>query len=118
MSIEKKDLKSRMVSRVTFRLPREAAPEATKVALVGDFNDWRNHADDLLAQRLGLAEVFSGAGRPSRSYPAALPVFRLDRIYQRGLQVVATQLHAGPPWSTISDHAVLSAGFRVETAVP
>ena len=92
----------------------ELVPADAPLLIAGDFNDWRNHADDLLAQRLGLAEVFSGAGRPSRSYPAALPVFRLDRIYQRGLQVVATQLHAGPPWSTISDHAVLSAEFEVK----
>lgn len=54
MSIEKKDLKTRPVSRVTFRLPREAAPEATKVALVGDFNDWRPDATPM--QRLKNGE--------------------------------------------------------------
>ncbi|MDP2132315.1 MAG: endonuclease/exonuclease/phosphatase family protein, partial [Sulfuritalea sp.] len=92
----------------------ERVPAGAPLLIAGDFNDWRNHADDLLAQRLGLVEVFSAAGRrPSRSFPAALPMFRLDRIYQRGLQVTATQLYAGPPWSTISDHAVLSAEFQV-----
>lgn len=50
MSIEKKALKSKPVSRVTFRLPKEAAPDATKVALVGDFNDWR--PDATIMQRL------------------------------------------------------------------
>jgi endonuclease/exonuclease/phosphatase family metal-dependent hydrolase len=97
----------------------EVVPAAAPLLIAGDFNDWRNHADDLLARRLGLVEVFAGAGRqPSRSYPAALPMFRLDRIYQRGLQAVATQVHAGPPWSTISDHAVLSAGFQGGTSAP
>ena len=96
----------------------EVVPPAAPLLIAGDFNDWRNRADDLLAERLGLVEVFSGAGlRPSRSYPAALPLFRLDRIYQRGMRVVATQVHAGRPWSTISDHAVLSAELRVKIAV-
>jgi endonuclease/exonuclease/phosphatase family metal-dependent hydrolase len=97
----------------------EVVPADAPLMIAGDFNDWRNHADDLLADRLGLVEVFSGAGRrPSRSYPAALPMFRLDRIYQRGLQVVDTQVYAGRPWSTISDHAVLSATLQAGIAVP
>ncbi len=92
-------------------------PAGAPLLIAGDFNDWRNHADDLLAERLGLVEVFAGGDvrqRPSRSFPAALPMFRLDRIYQRGLQVAATEVHAGPPWSSISDHAALSAAFRVQ----
>jgi endonuclease/exonuclease/phosphatase family metal-dependent hydrolase len=96
----------------------EVVPPDAPLLIAGDFNDWRNHADDLLAERLGMVEVFSGAGRrPSRSYPAALPMFRLDRIYQRGLRVVTAQVHAGRPWSTISDHAALSATLRAGIAV-
>ena len=91
----------------------EVVPDGAPLLIAGDFNDWRNHADDLLAQRLGLTEVFAGnAQRPSRSYPAVLPMFRLDRIYQRGLELDAAIVHAGPPWSGISDHAALSAEFR------
>lgn len=45
-------------------------------------------------------------------------MFRLDRIYQRGLRVLTTQLHSGPPWSTISDHAALSAVLQAGIAVP
>ena len=102
-----------LASRIEDRVPASAP-----LLIAGDFNDWRNHADDLLARRLGLVEVFSDAGqRPSRSYPAVLPVFRLDRIYQRGLHTVATQVHAGPPWSSISDHAALSARFHPGEAV-
>lgn len=97
------------------------APADAPLLIAGDFNDWRNRAGKLLAQRLGLDEIFAIAGRregarPSRSYPAALPLFRLDRIYQRGLTVTAAHLHAGPPWSAISDHAALSATLNI--AVP
>jgi endonuclease/exonuclease/phosphatase family metal-dependent hydrolase len=78
--------------------------------IAGDFNDWRNRADLHLATRLGLTEVFGGAdGRPVRSFPAALPVFRLDRIYVRGFKIEKTEVHCGRPWSMISDHAALSA---------
>ena len=81
--------------------------------IAGDFNDWRNEADELLAQRLGLSEVFAGAGgdanAPGRSYPAKLPLLRLDRIYVRGLSVASAAVHSGSPWSKISDHAALSA---------
>jgi endonuclease/exonuclease/phosphatase family metal-dependent hydrolase len=78
--------------------------------VAGDFNDWRNSACDLLAQRLGLTEVFArGRGRPAKSFPSALPVFRLDRIYVRGFDIMRAQVHYGEPWSRISDHAVLSA---------
>ena len=95
----------------------DLVPPDAPLLIAGDFNDWRNRADDLLAERLGLVEVFAGAAqRPSRSYPAALPMFRLDRIYQRGLQVIGAQVHAGRPWSTISDHAVLSAEFQIRIA--
>ncbi|MAZ66800.1 MAG: glycoside hydrolase [Kangiellaceae bacterium] len=40
MSLSKRFLKSKPVCKVTFRLPAEAAPEAEKVTIVGEFNDW------------------------------------------------------------------------------
>ncbi|MDQ5944949.1 MAG: hypothetical protein QG619_367 [Pseudomonadota bacterium] len=86
------------------------APNGTPLIIAGDFNDWRNRADDVLAQRLGLTEVFGGvAGRPVKSFPAGLPMFRLDRIYVRGFAVERAVVHFGAPWSKISDHAALSA---------
>jgi len=57
-----------------------------------------------------LQEVFSGHnGSPARSFPAAMPMFRLDRIYVRGFDIKRTEVHHGLPWSNISDHAALSA---------
>lgn len=86
------------------------APDGAPMLIAGDFNDWRNHADEILVPRLGLKEVFShGRGQPARSYPSSLPILRLDRIYVRGFQVAQALAHFGPPWSRISDHAALSA---------
>ena len=84
--------------------------------IAGDFNDWRNEADTLLARRLGLCEAFGGtcgsAGSPGRSYPAKRPMLRLDRIYVRGFSVEHAEIHSGDPWSRISDHAALSAHLQ------
>ena len=86
-----------------------AEPNAPLI-IAGDFNDWRNQAGDQLIRGLGMREVFSNfKGTPVRSFPAALPMFRLDRIYVRGFEVSHTEVHHGQPWSSISDHAALSA---------
>lgn len=90
-------------------LEQLAEPDAPLI-IAGDFNDWSNRAARHLAQRLDLHEVFSQRnGPPVRSFPAALPMFRLDRIYVRGFDVLRTELHHGQPWSALSDHAALSA---------
>lgn len=99
----------RQMDELADYLDRLADPHAPLI-IAGDFNDWRNHAGEHLARRLGLREAFGGpAGRPVRSFPAALPLFRLDRIYVRGFDVRHCEVHHGPPWSAISDHAALSA---------
>ena len=82
--------------------------------IAGDFNDWRDRAGKYLARRLGLREVFTTHDshpeiRPIRSFPAGLPLFRLDRIYVRGFAVHDTVIHQGGVWAKISDHAALSA---------
>jgi endonuclease/exonuclease/phosphatase family metal-dependent hydrolase len=99
-----------LASRLEDLIPADAP-----LIIAGDFNDWRNRAHDLLAERLGLVEVFTGVvGRPSRSYPSALPMLRLDRIYIRGFDIERTEVHFGDPWSRISDHAALSAHLLPE----
>lgn len=98
------------------RYLEEIAEPDSPLIIAGDFNDWRNEADELLAHRLGLAEVFGGftgtPTNPGRSFPAKRPVLRLDRIYVRGFSVSHAKIHSGAPWSKISDHAALSAHLR------
>lgn len=89
-------------------------PPAAPLIIAGDFNDWNNHANRQLAHELGLHEVFEESqGRVARSFPAGLPLLRLDRIYIRGLQVQHSAVHAHMPWDRISDHAALSATLVV-----
>lgn len=94
-----------MVERVADSIPADAP-----LIIAGDFNDWSNQADRMLAGRLALTEVFQPTGgRPARSFPSGLPLLRLDRIYSRGFHIEGAQVLHGRPWSRISDHAPISA---------
>ena len=85
-------------------------PASAPLIIAGDFNDWNQHAQHGLARALGLREAFEFAhGRPARSFPAALPLLQLDRIYVRGFDIRQARVHHGHPWARISDHAALSA---------
>ena len=99
----------KQLSALRDRIESLVPPQAPLI-IAGDFNDWRIEACETLAHQMHLKEAFGATkGRPARSYPSALPMFRLDRIYVRGLHVTTAEVHSGRPWSRISDHAALSA---------
>lgn len=50
---KKEYLKSRPVCKVTFSLPKEAAPEADKVTLVGDFSNWNKGSNLMKLNKSG-----------------------------------------------------------------
>jgi len=57
MSISKKYLKTKPVSKVTFMLPNEIAAGASKASLVGDFNDWNPEATRMRRLKSGEFKV-------------------------------------------------------------
>ena len=57
MSLSKQTLKTKPITKVTFRLPAEAAPEAETVFLVGDFNDWDPKATPMKRLKSGEFKV-------------------------------------------------------------
>jgi endonuclease/exonuclease/phosphatase family metal-dependent hydrolase len=84
------------------------------VIVAGDFNDWRMQVDKVVRKELGFDEVIAARnGRPARTFPASLPVFRVDRIYFRGLELEQARLLRGGVWSRLSDHAALMASFHL-----
>ena len=98
-----------LVERIKATVPRTAP-----LIIAGDFNDWRRKGDRLLTDALGLAEVFETVkGRPARTFPSVLPMFRLDRIYARGLDIVDARVHYASPGHRMSDHAALAATFEL-----
>ena len=93
---------------------RETVPHDAPLIIAGDFNDWRRKADRTLVDQLGVVDVFRAVtGRPARTFPSVLPVFHLDRIYARGLEVAEARVHLAFPGARISDHAALAATFEV-----
>jgi endonuclease/exonuclease/phosphatase family metal-dependent hydrolase len=102
--------RSRQLERLRQRIEK-LVPSDAPLIVAGDFNDWhwRHKATHELAHPLGMHEVFElVSGAPARSYPAGMPVLRLDRIYVRGFKVQQAHVHRGPGWDRISDHAALT----------
>ncbi len=100
-------------TRMLIEHVRENIPDDMPLIVAGDFNDWQNRMSRTFASELGLHDVFHlHGGKPARSYPSSLPLFRLDRIYVRGFGVVHGEVHFGDAWRRLSDHAALSAQLR------
>jgi endonuclease/exonuclease/phosphatase family metal-dependent hydrolase len=103
----------RMQKRALIEYVRSAIPDDEPLIIAGDFNDWRNKLSHTLASELGVHDVFAlQAGKPARSYPSRVPLFRLDRIYVRGFSVQHCDVHIGGKWQRLSDHAALSAQLK------
>lgn len=90
----------------------QQVPNNAPLIVAGDFNDWSTRAGSTFANHLGLSEVFEhSTGKLARSFPAVLPILRLDRIYTRGLMIQHAQVHGGVSHAGLSDHAVLTASI-------
>ncbi len=103
----------RAQTRALIEYVQNEIPPDAAVIIAGDFNDWRNQMSDSIARELNMNDVFCmHAGQVARSFPARLPLFRLDRIYVRGFSVQQAQVHIGGNWQRLSDHAALSARLK------
>lgn len=108
------------------------APKGAPIIIAGDFNDWTDALSASLRKKLDVEEVFdqdlssrsfgsylrrlSGRGprmTPARTFPAAMPVLKLDRIYVRGFEVLSAKVLHGASWARLSDHAPLVAELNL-----
>jgi len=84
------------------------------VLLAGDFNDWRLELDRYIVEQLGFDNALGETGtETTRTWHARKPVFSLDRIYTRNLDVGRAGRFDGAPWSELSDHLPLFAELEV-----
>jgi endonuclease/exonuclease/phosphatase family metal-dependent hydrolase len=114
-----------------------SAPSDAPLLIAGDFNDWTNSLSESLCERLGVTEVFdrhltasrfgsylrrlSGRGprkAPARTFPAAMPVLQLDRVYVRGFDVVNAKVLFGATWARLSDHAPIITELILQPVNP
>lgn len=92
----------------------KSLPDDEAIIVAGDFNDWRMTARQVLDQCGDLKEVFvEKFGMPAKTFPARLPLLRLDRIYVRGVQMHEPIILPNRPWSHLSDHAPLAAEITI-----
>ena len=91
-----------------------AIPKNVPVIVAGDFNDWRQRAQQILLQKAGLSEIYTRQfGKPAKTFPAQLPILRLDRIYVRSVKHCEPFEIPHTPWSQLSDHRPLLADISV-----
>lgn len=91
-------------------LIEHSVPAGEPLVVAGDFNDWRMRSHAYLVRRVRLREVFVEAnGQAARSFPARLPLLKLDRIYVRDAGSHAPIVLPRRPWTHLSDHAPLAA---------
>ncbi len=83
--------------------------------IAGDFNDWRGEKSGISARleaELGLQDAFAIThGNTAATFPAFMPMLKLDRVYTRGFEVQSAERLANNSnhkhWQHLSDHAGL-----------
>ena len=90
----------------------QQVPADQPLIIAGDFNDWTGSLHRRLTGDYQFQEAYSQLyGQPAKTFPARLPVFAMDRIYYRNLQLIDAEVLSGAPWQRLSDHRALYAVF-------
>lgn len=92
----------------------EHVPHDSPLIVAGDFNDWYGQAEKQLAKQLDLKEAYHSLHNShAKTWPAWLPILKMDRIYYRGLQATFCERPTDSLWNRLSDHTPLLATFEV-----
>jgi endonuclease/exonuclease/phosphatase family metal-dependent hydrolase len=107
--IERRDQVIKLCQRI-----EEAVPANAPLIIAGDFNDWNKQAERHMSSHLNLKEAYQTLHhRHARTWPSWFPLFKMDRIYFRGLSPVLCECpSASTGWNRLSDHTPLLAAFE------
>lgn len=67
-----------------------------------------------LRRSIGLARARAGSERAQRTFPSAVPMFALDRVYTRGLACVSATVPRNSGWARMSDHLPLLVELQLD----
>jgi len=105
--------RKRQIHRLMERI-HQHIPENEPLIIAGDFNDWSTRVDGYFKDRLHVTEVFKQQnGCHAKTFPAWYPIFSMDRIYVRGLELQTCEVLSGSSWTALSDHLPLTAQFSI-----
>lgn len=97
------------------KLLEDKIPKKAPTIIAGDFNDWNSSLHRSLVGDLSFDEAYTNIyGKPAKTFPARVPIFPMDRIYYRNLNLLDAEVLSGPPWNRLSDHRALYASFSLD----
>lgn len=107
LSLFKKDRRKQLIEIINY--VENHTPVNSPLIIGGDFNDWGSHATEPMVDRLGLQESFLHRyGAYAKTFPAWIPLLKLDRIYSRGFEICEAECLTQKSWKTLSDHIGLN----------
>lgn len=75
------------------------------IILAGDFNDWNQQASKNLLSINDLHDAHKSIhGSYGKTFPAIMPMIKLDRIYTKGFKINSSEVLSGIEWNSLSDH--------------
>ena len=89
-------------------LIKKNTPLDAPLIIAGDFNDWNKTIDKKLEEQLHVKDSHKTLhGKLAKTFPAALPLLTMDRIYIRGFDVSKAHTLNNKKWKSLSDHKCL-----------
>ena len=102
----------RQIERLAAFIANEV-PAGAPLLVAGDFNDWGEKLDGPMST-VGLKRARAGSERAQRTFPSAVPLFALDRVYTRGLACLSTTVPRSSGWARMSDHLPLLVELELD----
>jgi len=95
-------------------LIEKQVPKSAGLIVAGDFNDWTGALHKNISANTDFREAhFELHGRLAKTFPARRPVFPMDRIYYRNLELTDARVLGDQHRKMLSDHRAIFASFEL-----